>query len=94
MKARIQKNAIIDHDCRVLQWPTCFPPRSEYKEVPYKTEATDPDMVFDITEKKNEYGVSSYECTAEGYGSKENYGNGSIYVWELSDLQVVEDTNE
>jgi hypothetical protein len=79
MKARIKSGAGIMQDFRLLKWPHCCPPKSEYTGEDYHFKAKDPDMVFDAEWHDSVNGGYWY-CIAPGYGENGNYGNGSILV--------------
>jgi hypothetical protein len=86
-KATIKVGVFISHDFRVYEWPSCAKP-SEIEEI-------DPKMVFDVTCDLVLGNITGYKCKADGFGNrgpsnlKHGYGNGSIFVRNLEDLEIL-----
>ena len=88
---RIKKGAPIFQDYRQGNWPKCLPPDKEYKGEPYQRQAKNPDMLFEAG-----WNGRYWNCTADGYGHLKfygddgEYGNGSIFVYGFSSVDIVE----
>lgn len=82
VQARIKMGVGIYQDMRFMKWPHCLAPNRA---------KVDPEMVFDAI-WKGRY----WDCSAPGYGKfgGDNYGNGSIFVDGLDNVEVVEASPE
>ena len=90
LKGRIKIGAKIYQDKRFLTWPDCLPPR--------KNRVVDPEMVFFVTWVSSGNG-GYWDCVAPGYGQlgtgdTDNYGNGSIYVYDKEGVELVDSSEE
>jgi len=84
-KIRIKEGARIFQDFYFLRWPNCKPPQKEYKDEKYQFKTKYPDAVFNAI-KKDRY----WDCWREGYGDRKDYGNGSIFVYDINEVEIVE----
>ena len=88
--AKIKPGSIIFQDFRSCKWPQCCLPNSEYEGEEYQYLTKNPEMVFEVEMRSNDYIV----LTADGYGFQSprgKYGNGSISVRSIDDLEILED---
>ena len=72
MRGRIKVGAAISHDFGFGRWPNCKAPKGSKDP----NCADDPNMVFNM-----KWIGRMWECTAPGFGAKEWYGNGSVFVY-------------
>lgn len=88
-KVRIKKGSPIFHDFAFGKWPACKPPSDEYDNGAYEYITKFPDAFFDA-----EWTGKYWNCIRDGYGSKNNYGNGSIFVYEKDGVEILhQETN-
>ena len=90
LKGRIKVGTKILQDKRFLTWPDCLPPR--------KNPDVDPEMVFYVIWVSSGNG-GHWDCVAPGYGqlgtgNTDNYGNGSIYVYDKEGVELVDSSEE
>lgn len=81
-KVRIKPGAGIFQDHHFLTWPRCLVGTNGWQ-------APDQDMVFEAVKEGN-----GWDCKADGFGfhkPKGDYGNGSIYVRGLDQVEVLPD---
>ena len=90
LKGRIKVGTKIHQDRHFVTWPDCLPPR--------KNPVVDPEMVFYVTWVSSGNG-GYWDCVAPGYGqlgtgNTDNYGNGSIYVYDKEGVELVDSSEE
>jgi hypothetical protein len=87
---KIRIGAGIMQDLHWGEWPNCVPPRKEYEGEEYKYLAKNPDMLFEAS-----WNGRYWSCKADGYGHLKfygdagDYGNGSIFVYGFSSVDIV-----
>ncbi len=87
MKVRIKKGAKVGQDFGFFDWPGCKPPLSEFaKGESYQYRTQYPDAIF---EAEMEEDKKSVICRRKGYGKSPDYGNGAVYVDDLSGVEVI-----
>ncbi len=90
LKGRIKIGTKILQDRHFVTWPDCLPPQ--------KNPVVDPEMVFYVTWVSSGNG-GYWDCVAPGYGqlgtgNTDNYGNGSIYVYDKEGVELVDSSEE
>lgn len=80
----IREGTLIGQDFRFFKWPGCCPPEEEYKGEKYQYRAKNSKMLFEAEEFNN-----GWICKRNGYGIKENYGNGAIHVSSKEGVVII-----
>lgn len=89
-RGRIKTGTGIFQDHHFGKWPSCLPPKNEYRDGEYQYEAKDPEMMFDV-----KWTGHHWECKADGYGylwqfgELGEYGNGCIFVCDPDGIEFV-----
>ena len=78
---KINEGAKVSQDISFGAWPRCKPPLSEYIDEEYRCITKYPDAIFYAEKIRDKLKAISWHCTKEGYGGKEEYGNGCLIVW-------------
>lgn len=75
IRAKIKRGTHIGQDFGHFNWPDCKSPKGEQAKVDYEFDA--------------EWTGSWWNCVRPGYGEKNNYGNGSILVFDKNGIEKV-----
>lgn len=73
MRGRIKIGTLISQDFMTFRWPHC---KVAGAKSPAQWQVKNPDMKFDM-----EWNGRYWRCITEGFGAKNNYGNGAIFVF-------------
>jgi len=75
IRVKIRCGAHIGQDFGHFNWPDCKPPKGEQAKADYKFDA--------------EWTGSWWNCVRPGYGGKNDYGNGSIFVFDKNGVEKI-----